>query len=536
MCGIITLFGEERDVPERLLSHRGPDDYRTEKMGKCRMDFYLLAINDLPDAGMQPFVRPRRMFVCNGEIYNHRSLRTRPTIHDFAAHDSEEKSKSDCEVVMNLIYASGIENTLKSIDGDFAFVYTDGKRVIAARDPVGVRPMFYTRYAKDSIAFASEAKALMFLRTRIEIFPPGHFYDSYVDSFVSYYNGYWYISKFSGTICAEDRMRTIVRETLEEAVHTRLDNTEREIGFLLSGGLDSSLIAAIATRKLGTIKTFSIGLEGSPDLKAARKVADFLATDHTEVTFTVEEGISSIRNVIQSLESYDTTTVRASTPMWLLCKYIKENTNCRYIFSGEGSDEILGGYLYFHNAPGVEEFASENMRRLKLIHQFDGLRADRCAGAHGLDLIVPFLDKNFIQCCMEMDQKMKMTKPEKQVLREAFAGYLPDEVLWRQKDGMSDAVGTGWVGALKARAEELVSDQVFEITRNMCKHNVPLTKEEVYYREIFWMFYGRARVDHLISEIWRPKWTDITDPSARLLIKKENERTRAEANLQRFVM
>ena len=176
------------------------------------------------------------------------------------------------------------------------------------------------------------------------------------------------------------------------------------------------------------------------------------------------------------------------------------------------------------------------MRRLKLIHQFDGLRADRCAGAHGLDLIVPFLDKNFIQCCMEMDQKMKMTKPEKQVLREAFAGYLPDEVLWRQKDGMSDAVGTGWVGALKARAEELVSDQVFEITRNMCKHNVPLTKEEVYYREIFWMFYGRARVDHLISEIWRPKWTDITDPSARLLIKKENERTRAEANLQRFVM
>jgi asparagine synthase (glutamine-hydrolysing) len=503
MCGIVTLFGEKRDVPTGLLSHRGPDDYRTETMGKCRMDFYRLAINDLTDAGMQPFVRPHRMFVCNGEIYNHRSLR-----------NGEEKSKSDCEVVMNLVYTIGIENTLKSINGDFAFTYTDGKRVIAARDPVGVRPMFYTRYAKDSIAFASEAKALMFLGTHIEIFPPGHFYDSYIDSFVAYHSGYWHIFKFSGSKRHEN-----IRQVLEEAVHTRLDNTDREIGFLLSGGLDSSLIAAIAARKLGTIKTFSIGLEGSPDLEAARKVADFLVTDHTEVTFTVEEGLCSIRNVIQTLESYDTTTVRASTPMWLLCKYIKENTNCRYIFSGEGSDEVLGGYLYFHNAPGVEEFACENMRRLKLIHQFDGLRADRCAGAHGLDLIVPFLDKNFIQCCMEIDQKLKMTKLEKQVLREAFVGYLPDEVLWRQKDGMSDAVGTGWVGALRQHAEDFMSDQVFEITRNMCKHNPPLTKEEAYYRELFWMFYD-SRNDHLISEIWRPKWTNITDPSARLLIEK----------------
>ena len=506
MCGIIALFGEEQDVPEGLLTHRGPDAYRSSTLGKCRMDFYRLAINDLSPAGMQPFTKSDRMFVCNGEIYNHRAFRS-----------GQELSKSDCEVVMNLIHSLGIENTVKSINGDFAMVYTDGKRVLAARDPVGVRPLFYTRYAKDSIAFASEAKALMFLGSQIDIFPPGHFYDSYVDQFICYYTGYWKVHKFTGVTNQEK-----IRNVLENAVHMRLDNTEREIGFLLSGGLDSSLISAIASRKLGKIRTFSIGLVGSPDLKAARQVADFLATDHTEVTFTVEQGLRSIHEVIRSLESYDTTTIRASTPMWLLCKHIKENTDCRYIFSGEGSDEVLGGYLYFHKAPGVDEFSCENMRRLKLIHQFDGLRADRCAGAHGLDLIVPFLDKNFIQCCMEMNQNLKMTKLEKSVLREAFVGYLPDEVLWRQKDGMSDAVGTGWVGAIREYTNNVMNDRMFEITQSMCPHNTPLTKEEAYYRELFWMFYG-ARNEHLISEIWRPKWTTITDPSARLLIDKSTQ-------------
>jgi len=508
MCGIVALFGEKRDVPRDLLTHRGPDNYRRETMGKCQMDYYRLAINDLSDAGMQPFVRPNRMFVCNGEIYNHRSFRS-----------GEEKSRSDCEVVMNLIHTLGIENTIRSINGDFAMVYTDGKRLLAARDPVGVRPMFYTRYANDSIAFASEAKALLFLKTPIHIFPPGHFYDSYVDRFICYYTGYWNIHKFSTTKNLEK-----IRHSLEDAVHMRLDNTDREMGFLLSGGLDSSLIAAIAARKIGRIRTFSIGLEGSPDLEAARRVSDFLATDHTEVTFTVEEGLQSINDVIRSLESYDTTTVRASTPMWLLCKYIKENTDCRYIFSGEGSDEILGGYLYFHNAPSVDAFACENMRRLHLIHQFDGLRADRCAGAHGLDLIVPFLDKNFIQCCMEMNQTLKVTKIEKEILREAFKGYLPDEVLWRQKDGMSDAVGEGWVGAIRKYTESNDENVMNMLTRHpqtrdMCKHNIPLTNEEAYYREVFWMYYG-IKNDHLISEIWRPKWTTVTDPSARLLIEK----------------
>jgi asparagine synthase (glutamine-hydrolysing) len=504
MCGILALFGEEVEVSSYLLSHRGPDDYRTKTLGKCRMDFYRLAINDLTDAGMQPFRQGDEMLVCNGEIYNYR---------DFLKGD--EVSKSDCEVLIPMLKDYGLMKTIENINGDFAFVWTNGKRVVAARDPVGVRPMFYTRYDPDSIAFASEVKALLFLNSEIHIFPPGHIYDSYINDFVCYHNGYWKVNKYLKT-----NIQRELRETLEHAVHDRIDTTDRDIGFLLSGGLDSSLIASIASRKLGKIRTFSIGLEGSPDLEAARKVAKYLGTEHTEVKFTVAEGLAHINDVIHSLESYDTTTVRASTPMWLLCKYIKQHTTCRYIFSGEGSDEILGGYLYFHNAPNVDEFACENMRRLRLIHQFDGLRADRCAGAHGLDLIVPFLDKNFIDFCMTINQNEKIDPIEKRILREAFEGYLPDEILWRQKDGMSDAVGTNWVDEIKKYAENDVDDTVFrEIRAKSRGYNTPLTKEEALYRNIFWKMYGKEN-DHLISEIWRPKWTNITDPSARLLIEK----------------
>lgn len=504
MCGILALFGEEVEFSyKHLLTHRGPDDYRTRTMGKCRMDFYRLAINDLTDAGMQPFVGEKSMLMCNGEIYNHKIFR-----YGF------EKSSSDCEILLPMVNDLGMLKTMDLINGDFAIVWSNGKRIMAARDPVGVRPLFYTRYDKDSIAFASEAKALRFLQSKVHIFPPGHIYDSYLNDFVCYHTGYWHVNKYTDTYDGD------LKETFIQCVHERLATTEREIGFLLSGGLDSSLIASIAARKLGKINTFSIGLKGSPDLEAARKVAKYLNSNHTEVTFTTEEGISHVNDVIYSLESYDTTTVRASTPMWLLCKYIKEHTNCRYIFSGEGSDEILGGYLYFHNAPSTDEFALENMRRLRLIHQFDGLRADRCAGAHGLDLIVPFLDKKFIDVCMKMNQRKKRGDVEKRVLREAFEGYLPDEILWRQKDGMSDAVGTSWVDGIKMYAETTVSDSEFmEIRNKSMYHNTPLTKEEALYRKIFWTYYGTDH-DHLISEIWRPKWTSITDPSARLLIEK----------------
>lgn len=495
MCGILALFGEGVDTPSHLLTHRGPDDFRSQSLGKCQMDFYRLAINDLTDAGMQPFMTENGMLMCNGEIYNHKELSS-----------GMEKGESDCEVLGHLIEKHGIVEAYKMIKGDFALVYTNGKRIMAARDPFGVRPLFYTRYDDGCIAFASEIKALRFLKTRVEWVPPGHIYDSYVDDFVATYPIYWNVSRSGGTVDE-------VREALEKSVHIRLDSAPKApVGFLLSGGLDSSLIASIATRKLGKIKTFSVGLKGSPDLDAARCVAKYLDSEHTEVIFTPKEGISALRDVIRSLESYDTTTVRASVPMWLLCKYIREKTACRYIFSGEGSDEVLGGYIYFHNAPGVDAFACENMRRLRLIHQFDGLRADRCAGAHGLDLVVPFLDKDFVELCMTMNQESKIAEIEKKVLRDAFVGYLPDEILWRQKDGMSDAVGTNWVQELKKHADRVVS------TIPKVEHNTPLTREEALYRSIFWDLYDRDS-DHIISEIWRPKWTKIKDPSARLLLR-----------------
>ena len=506
MCGIVCVFGNSVDIPKDLLTHRGPDDYASKKLGQCQIDYYRLKINDLTDAGMQPFQSERALFACNGEIYNHKQFRK-----------GTEKSNSDCEVLLGMIEEEGIIETLNKINGDYALVYTTGSRVVAARDLTGVRPLFYVRYAKNSIAFASEVKALLFLEKEVKVFPPGHIYDSFLDDFVCHKRVYW-----DPTVKYMFDEKNAIKNTLIDAVNMRIENTERDIGFLLSGGLDSSLIASIAQRKLGTIKTFSIGTVGSPDLAAARIVAKYLQSDHTELTFTAEDGIAVIGDVIYSLESYDTTTVRASIPMWLLCKYIKEHTTCRYIFSGEGSDELFGGYLYFHYAPTIHDFSLENTRRLKLIHQFDGLRADRCAGAHGLDLIVPFLDKNLIELGMTMNQETKVPsagKPniEKRVLREAFETFLPPEILWRQKDGMSDAVGKAWVEGLKHFLNTQTSQFKHDTVVMRCHgHNPCLTREESTYRSIFWDKFG-IKNDDLLCEIWRPKWTDQTDPSGAIL-------------------
>lgn len=510
MCGIVCTFGTHVDIPENLLNHRGPDDYRRAQFGLCQIDYYRLAINDLTSAGMQPFITDKCILACNGEIYNHRLFR-----------NNKQKSKSDCEVLIDMIERMGIKSTLNNINGDYAFIHSDGSRLLVARDPLGVRPLFYTKYDKNSFAFASEVKGLLFLGTKIHIFPPGHFYDSLIGDFVCHHSMYWSRSLDSRTYIEKEW----IRNTLEESVKMRLNNTDRPIGFLLSGGLDSSLIASIAQRHLGKIKTFSIGVSDSPDLVAARRVASYLDSDHTEIIFTAQEGIRIISEVIRSLESYDTTTIRASIPMWMLCKYIKENTPCRYIFSGEGSDEVLGGYLYFHFAPSEIEFSMENIRRLKLIHQFDGLRADRCSAAHGLDLVVPFLDKNFVECAMTIEQRLKLPKEgspriEKRVLREVFQDYLPEDILWRQKDGMSDAVGKSWVSELRRFCELTMSDMHLKMIQLTSEdHNTPMTKEEALYRMIFWDIFGRKN-DHLISEIWRPKWIDISDPSANFIKDK----------------
>jgi asparagine synthase (glutamine-hydrolysing) len=492
MCGITCIFGEDRINFLNLgLKHRGPDASRTVTNGKCTMIFTRLAINDTSEDGMQPFECQPRVnctvnLMCNGEIFNHRDLS-----HGDVMARMISNGTSDCECLIPLIHKHGIFRASQMIRGEFAMCWTDGDRVMASRDPFGVRPLFYTRYAKDSIAFASEAKELIGFHTRVEVFPPGHIYDSYSDTFSCYYPCYW------DNKDPLDVDLNKIRTGLEEAVRIRIENTDRPVGFFLSGGLDSSLVAAIARGLTpGPIKTFSIGAPDSADLRAARKVADFLGTEHTEVHFDIEEGLRNVEEVIRSIESYDTTTVRASVPMWTLAKWVSENTDIKVIISGEGSDELFGGYLYFHHAPNVEAFSKENARRLKLIHQFDGLRADRCIAAHGLELRVPFLDVDFVDYVMSMRQDVKMVRGgmiEKWVLRKAFEGHLPDEVLWRQKDGMSDAVGYSWVDHLRETGEQ--------------------------YDKIFDRIYPGMR--HLISEKWMPKWVEADDPSARVLKVKE---------------
>jgi asparagine synthase (glutamine-hydrolysing) len=501
MCGILCVIGRGF-AKTSFLKHRGPDASRVVEHGNVTMVFNRLAINDTSDEGMQPFKRGDKMLMCNGEIYNHKKFHV------------NKISKSDCEVLLPLIEEYGFFSAVKQISGEFAMCMTDGDQVLAARDHMGIRPMFFTKY-DGGMALASEAKALLAYDSPIHIFPPGHVYDSLNDQFACWYPCFWN-PPFEKSFNPIDLKLTFIK-----AVKDRMENSDLPVGFLLSGGLDSSLVCAIAAKfSKGPIRTFSIGTKDSPDVKAARIVADHLKSNHTEILFDIEEGIQRLSDVIWSLESYDTTTVRASVPMWLLARYISQNTDIKVLLSGEGSDEIFGGYLYFHDAPSPTHFASENTRRLKLIHQFDGLRADRCIAAHGLELRVPFLDKNVIEMGMRIDPRMKAPKNgiEKWVLRDAFdEGYLPNDILWRQKNGMSDAVGYSWVTEVKKHAESVITDEQFETLRCQAEdHNVPLTKEEALYRLTFWRHFGHDD-DHLISEIWRPKWTTETDPSATRL-------------------
>lgn len=525
MCGIFCVFDATCGVGQYhhrsgLLKHRGPDEFKTHQSadGRCYMEFTRLSINDVSTNGSQPFVDSEggddTSLMCNGEVYNHKEL----------YHQNNSKvDVSDCACLIPLIQQHGIEIVSNLIRGVFAICYYDGTKLLVTRDPYGVRPLFYTRNGTTTIAFASEMKVLHanFEGAKVHIFPPGHFYDSKLDQFICYYQTYW---RYNPSPVSQSN---VIRAILTEAVSRRVSNTERPVGYFLSGGLDSSLVTAIGSRLSppGTkIKTFSIGLgSDTPDCKAARTMAKWINSDHTEVHFTPAEGIKNLRNVIQSLESYDTTTVRASVPMWLLSRHISEHTDCKVILSGEGSDELFGGYLYFKNAPSTEDFFYENTRRLRLLHQYDVLRADRCTAAHGLEVRVPFLDRDLVDHVMTIDQKLKFKKDdiEKWILRSEFKenDLLPLDILWRQKDAFSDAVGHSWVDKIKGYADIFVTDQMFEdIKVKAGDHNTPTTKEEALYRHLFWDIFGvGVHHDHLISEIWRPKWTDETDPSARYL-------------------
>ena len=442
--------------------------------------------------GAQPLRSPdgRLVLAVNGEIYNHEALR--------ASVDYPFQTRSDCEVVLPLWRDRGA-GFLNDLNGIFAFVAVDEETGdwIVARDPIGVIPLYTGRDAQGVLHVASELKGLSAVCDDVAEFPPGHVWCSGDAEPTRYYQPEWR----AYDACAGRGVEPAdLRAALEAAVQRQL-MCDVPYGVLLSGGLDSSVVAACAVAHARTrvessgdepawwprVHSFAVGLEGSPDLAAAQRAADFLGTAHHELHFTVDEGLDALRDVIWHLETYDVTTIRASTPMFLMARKIKA-MGIKMVLSGEGADEVLGGYLYFHKAPDAREFHEETVRKLDQLHLFDCLRANKSMAAWGVEARVPFLDREFLDAAMSFDAEHKRCvdgRIEKHVLREAFQGALPDEVLWRQKEQFSDGVGYGWIDSLKAHAEAQVSDERFAGAAERFPHNPPATKEAYFYREIF---------------------------------------------------
>ncbi|GKZ37403.1 asparagine synthetase [Aspergillus brasiliensis] len=562
MCGIFACH-HHPDVQKfkptalrmaKALRHRGPDWSGSWISEKTILAHERLSIVGV-DSGAQPLVNHdgSLALAVNGEIYNHRILRKGlKTNYEFKTH-------SDCEVVIPLYMEHGLDAP-KYLDGMFSWVLYDKNqdRVVAARDPIGITS-FYIGWSSETpgaVYFASELKSLHPVCDKIEAFPPGHIFDSKTGSFTRYFQPKWWDATNVPSTPVDYK---VIRASLEKSVRKRL-MAEVPYGVLLSGGLDSSLVASIAQREtlrmqeaakaalaegadlndlvgiddsneLSTVTTFqqlhsfSIGLPGAPDTEAALKVAKFLGTKHHAFTFTVEDGLNALSDVIYHLETYDVTTIRASTPMYLLSRKIKA-MGVKMVLSGEGSDEIFGGYLYFHAAPNREEFHKETVRRVKNLHLADCLRANKSTSAWGLEARVPFLDKEFLETCMGVEPAEKMiTKEriEKYILRKAFdttdepdvKPYLPDNILWRQKEQFSDGVGYSWIDALKDQAEVHVTDEMMKNPKPEWGSDIPDTKEAYWYRTMFDELFPASCAGTV--ERWVPTWSKQTDPSGRAI-------------------
>ena len=501
MCGIVCAYNENIEMEGRrtqLLSmskqirHRGPDWNGIYVDNDAILAHERLAIVD-PVSGGQPLFSQNKKLVLavNGEIYNHGALRQLTPNYDY-------QTGSDCEVILGLYQSEGMA-FIDKLNGIFAFVLYDADQNLffAARDHMGVIPLYMGWDAQGTLYFASELKALEGQCNKIEVFPPGHFYDGKQQKLIKWYDRSW--RDFEAVKERETDIEQL-REALESAVHRQL-MSDVPYGVLLSGGLDSSITSALAKKFAKKrvesndisdawwpqLHSFSIGLKGSPDLKAAQLVADHIGTVHHEVTFTVQEGIDAIKDVIFYLETYDITTVRASTPMYLLARVIK-SMGIKMVLSGEGADELFGGYLYFHKAPSAQEFHDETVRKLDKLYQYDCLRANKSLAAWGIEGRVPFLDKEFMDVAMSINPKDKMIsedRMEKWVLRKAFESYLPAQVAWRQKEQFSDGVGYDWIDSLKEVVEREVSDQDMNVAHHRFPIQPPQTKEEYYYRSIF---------------------------------------------------
>ena len=518
MCSIFGVTS--RKIPVDTLKEcfvrtvsRGPDMSRFEKIPCGYLGFHRLAIMGLDDRGMQPFHMNGDAVVCNGELYGFRPLRDR------LLSKYELKSQSDCEILLPLYHEYGVE-MFKTLDAEFALLLWDGiqGRLIAARDPIGIRPLYYGRLEDGEWAFASEPKNLMGICKHILPFPPGHYW---MDGKFYQYANPAYVGYF--TMKTEEEVCGKLRRLLMDGVEKRLD-ADAPIGFLLSGGLDSSLVCAIAQKMLKhPIRTFAIGMDiDAIDLKYARMVADYIGSEHTEVIISEKDVLDALPTVVELLGTWDITTIRASIGMYLVCKWIHENTDVRVLLTGEISDELFG-YKYTDFAPSTAAFQEEAEKRIRELHMYDVLRADRCISVNSLEARVPFGDLKFVRYAMSIDPELKMNRHNmgKYLIRKAFAEdhILPDEILWRQKAAFSDAVGHSMVNDLKALAERTYTDEEFAQRAAAFDYCRPFTKESLLYRELFEQFYpGQA---DMIVDFWMPNKTwpgcDVDDPSARVL-------------------
>lgn len=511
-CSCDADFGLFKRCFNRTVS-RGPDDSRIIKTEKGLLGFHRLAIMGLDDSGMQPFELDNSFVVCNGEIYGFERLKNMLIQRGYSF-----KSGSDCELLLPL-YREYKTDMFNMLDAEFALIIYDAeeKSFIAARDPIGIRPLYYGYDSSENIVFASEPKNLVGICGEIMPFPPGHYYKA--GRFIRYCD----ITEVK-SVCHDD-IETVcrnIREKLTAGIKKRL-TADAKVGFLLSGGLDSSLVCSVAQRFFNKpIKTFAIGMsEDAIDLKYAREAADYIGSDHTEFYMTADDVISSLETVIALLGSYDITTIRASIGMYLVCKAIHEQTDIRVLLTGEISDELFG-YKYTDFAPNAEEFQKEAVKRIRELNMYDVLRADRCISVNSLEGRVPFGDLDFVRYVMSIDPEMKLNRrgKGKYLLRHAFEGdYLPHDLLYREKAAFSDAVGHSMVDYLKIYAESRYTDSEFRQKRSKYVHAQPFTKESLLYREIFEKYYPGQSA--MIADFWMPnrswKGCDVDDPSARVL-------------------
>lgn len=544
MCGIVSIFNIQEQTPElrqkalrmsQKIRHRGPDWSGIYTGGSAILCHERLSIVD-PESGKQPLFSSdkKQVLAVNGEIYNHQDIRRR------YAGKYQFQTGSDCEVILALYRDKGID-FLEDLSGIFAFALYDAERdeFLIARDPIGVIPLYIGYDDDGKVYVASELKALEGQCDRYEPFLPGHYYWSREPGMKRYYKRDW----FSYDAVKDNAASvTDIHDALEAAVKRQL-MSDVPYGVLLSGGLDSSVISAIAEkfseRRIEDddkerawwprLHSFAVGLKGAPDLAKAKLVADYIGTVHHEINYTIQEGLDAIRDVIYFIETYDVTTVRASTPMYLLARVIK-SMGIKMVLSGEGADEIFGGYLYFHKAPSSKAFHEETVRKLSKLYMYDCLRANKSLSAWGVEGRVPFLDKEFLDVAMRTNPEAKMCPGktiEKRIVREAFANMLPEEVAWRQKEQFSDGVGYSWIDTLKKITSDQVSDEQMAHAAERFPINPPRNKEEYYYRSIFAEHFPSDSAARSVPSVpsvacstaealaWDEAFKNMNDPSGR---------------------